>query len=120
MADDPRDVWSRPHGSPTSTGDPAPSAAPADTPLAQRPMSDGNWWYQYPSGQWIWWSAEKNAWVPVEVTRSAPTRWWVYALVIIAALILIVSFIGAIISRLPELQEEIERQQQDQISVLGY
>lgn len=102
MDEDPQQVWAKPHDAPA---------------LAQPEMSEGNWWYQYPNGQWIWWSAEKNAWVPVEVTRSAPTKWWVYALVVIAALTLIGSFIGAIISQLPELQEEIERQQ-DQINVL--
>ena len=101
--DDPQQVWSKPHDAPAS---------------AQPQSSDGNWWYQYPNGQWIWWSAEKNAWVPVEVPRSTPTKWWVYALVIVAALVLIGSFLGAIISQVPEIRDEIERQQ-DQINVLG-
>jgi hypothetical protein len=100
--DDPQQIWSRPHG----------VAEPG-----QPQMSQGNWWYQYPTGQWIWWSAEKNEWVAVEPKRVVPTPWWVYALIVLAVLIVTVAIVTAV-SQVPELLEKQQRLE-NETNVLG-
>ena len=77
-------------------------------------MAQGNWWYQYPNGQWVWFNSQTSSWQPVEVRHSAKTQWWVYAIVIVAVLVVVGTMIAAM-SQLPEVireQQEILEQQE--------
>ena len=71
--------------------------------------SGGVWWYQYPDGTWVWWSASEARWVRIDPPRTAKTPAWVFLIVIVAALLWLV--FGAMIAReLPDiLRDEIRR-----------
>ena len=116
MADDPRDVWSRPHGqAPASPGVEAPPG-PGATPESPQ-MTHGNWWYQYPTGQWIRWSPERNEWVTVagdnrSTMQQIGTPWWVYALITIAILG-VIAIITGIVVNWEEIANETNRLQNE-------
>ena len=77
-------------------------------PSSQNP-SQGVWWYQYPDGTWVWWSAPEERWVRIDPPRTSKTPAWVFLVIVAAALFWIV-FGWMIVRELPDiLSEEIRR-----------